>query len=94
MEKRKEQIATRIKSEVFVALNNYNNTKRILTLEENNKGISEESLNISLEKFRLGSSTILELNEAQQRFDTANNRYINAYFDVKDAEIEIERLMR
>lgn len=94
LEKRKEQIATRIKSEVFVALNNYNNTKRILTLEENNKSISEESLNISLEKFRLGSSTILELNEAQQRFDTANNRYINAYFDVKDAEIEIERLMR
>lgn len=94
LEKRKEQITTRIKSEVFIALNNYNNTKRILTLEENNKNISEESLNISLEKFRLGSSTILELNDAQQRFDTANNRYINAYFDVKDAEIEIERLMR
>jgi outer membrane protein len=94
LEKRKEQIATRIKSEVFVALNTYNNAKKLLSLEENNKNISEESLNISLEKFRLGSSTILELNDAQQRFDNATNRYINAYFDVKDAELELERLMR
>lgn len=94
LEKRKESINARIKSEVFIALNNYTNAKKILTLEENNKNIAEESLNISLEKFRLGSSTILELNEAQQRFDTANNRYINAYYDVKNAEVDIERLMR
>lgn len=94
LEKRKELINARIKSEVFIALNNYTNAKKILALEQSNKLVAEETLNISLEKFRLGSSTILELNEAQQRYDTANNRYINAYYDVKNAEVEIERLIR
>ncbi|HMS68514.1 MAG TPA: TolC family protein, partial [Saprospiraceae bacterium] len=65
-----------------------------LEVEETNKTIAEENLQISLEKFRLGGSTILDLNEAQQRYDAALNRYVDAYYDVRFAELEIERISK
>jgi outer membrane protein len=92
--KQRELVQQRIKSELSLAFNQWQVAKETLQLEETTKSLVEENLQISLEKFRLGSSTILEVNDAQERFDNASNRYINAMYNVKFAALELERLMR
>jgi outer membrane protein len=92
--KQREQIQQRIKSELTLAYNQWQIAGETLKLEETNQSLAEENLQISLEKFRLGASTILEVNDAQQRFDNASNRYINALYNLKFAALEMERLMR
>ena len=66
----------------------------MLLLEESNKQLAEENLTIAQEKFKLGSSTILEVNDAQQRYDGAVNRYLTTLYNVKFAALDIERLSR
>ncbi|HMP29110.1 MAG TPA: TolC family protein [Saprospiraceae bacterium] len=92
--KQRELVQQRIKSELSLAYNQWKIAGETLQLEEINKNLAQENLEISLEKFRLGASTILELNDAQQRFDNASNRYINAMYNLKFAALEMERLMR
>ena len=58
-------------------------------LEKANIEIAEENLNISNEKFKLGASTILEINDAQTRFNEAKNRLINAEFNLNLAALDI-----
>jgi outer membrane protein len=93
-EKEKEMVLARIKSEIIIAINQLESNKKTYVLEEENKKLAEENLNIALEKFKLGGSTILELNDAQQRYDNALNRHVNAFYNVKMAELEIERILR
>ena len=92
--RQKEAAISSIKSDIALSLNQYNASSRLLAVEENNKQIAEENLQISLEKFRLGGSTILDLNEAQQRYDSALNRYVEAFYDVRFAELELQRIVR
>jgi outer membrane protein len=94
LEKEKEQVLSRIKSEITIALNQIATNKKILELENSNKLLAEENLTIALEKFRLGGSTILELNDAQQRYDSALNRQVNAFYNAKYAELEVERISK
>ena len=63
-----------------------------MKLEIENKALAVENLEISLEKFKLGASTILELNDAQTRFNTAMSRLVNAQFNVKISELNLLRI--
>jgi len=91
-EKEKESLVYQIAADLTAAFNQYNADKELLVFEEENKKIAEENLSISLEKFRLGGSTILELNEAQRTFDTALNRLVTAQDNIKISELELLRL--
>jgi hypothetical protein len=44
--------------------------------------------------YRLGASTILEVNDAQQRYDLSVNRFVNARYAVIFAALEIQRIER
>jgi outer membrane protein len=68
------------------------NDETLLKLELENKALAEENLEISLEKFKLGASTILELNDAQTRFNNALSRLENAQYNVKISALELLRL--
>ncbi|MFT6809804.1 MAG: outer membrane protein [Saprospiraceae bacterium] len=92
IELQQDQLETQIINELSFAYNQYNSDKELLTFEIMNKDIAEENLTISLEKFRLGGSTILELNEAQRTYDTALNRLVNAQFNIRISELELLRL--
>lgn len=83
-----------LKNTIAVSLNQWQNAKTLLDLESTNKSIAEENLVISLEKFRLGGSTILEVNEAQRRYDDALFRHVNAFYGVKYAEMAIEMIVK
>lgn len=92
IEKQQESLEAQIINDLTQAYNQYISDKGILQFEEENKEIAEENLSISIEKFRLGGSTILELNEAQRAYDTALNRLVNAQYNIKVSELELLRL--
>jgi outer membrane protein len=87
--KQEEDLLTRIRSQLTEAYNQYLSDKQLLDFEEENKVLAEENLAISLEKFRLGGSTILELNEAQRSYDTALNRLVNAQHNIRISELRL-----
>lgn len=88
----RNNLLNQIVGDLHAAYNQFKADQQLLEIEEENKSLAEENLTISLEKYRLGSSTILEINEAQRRFDTSVNRLVNARFNVKVSELELLRL--
>ena len=77
---------------VINAYKDYEQQKKALTLEEENILLAKENVNIALEVYRLGASTILQLRDAQQSLENAYNRLIAARFNAKLAETELLRL--
>ena len=87
-----KSLLTQIINDLTQAYNQYVADQSLVTFEEENKSIAEENLSISLEKFRLGASSILELNEAQRAYVTALNRLVNQQYNVRISELELLRL--
>src|SRR5436190_8290847 len=70
----------------------YELQKKMLELEETNILLAKENVNIQLELFRLGSSTIIQLRDAQLSLADAYDRLIAARYNTKLAETELMRL--
>jgi outer membrane protein TolC len=83
---------TQMENDLVRAYNQYQTDKEILKLEEEYNQVADENMKISLEKFRLGGSTILEINEAQRSLNTSLNRLTNARFNIKISELQLLRL--
>lgn len=87
-----EQAKVNVDVGVKNAYSNYDNAKRVLLIEEENILLAKENLYITLETFKRGATTFIELRTAQQSLADAYNRLINARFLAKLAEIELMRL--
>ena len=74
------------------AFSNYENAKKVLLIEEENILLAKENLYITLETFKRGATTFIELRTAQQSLADAYNRLINARYLAKLAETELLRL--
>lgn len=61
-------------------------------LEEENIRLAEENVRIVLEVYRLNSTTLLQLKEAQRSLQEAYDRLIRARHQAKIAETELLRL--
>ncbi|MDZ7758501.1 TolC family protein [Rhodohalobacter sp.] len=82
----------RLESDFQAIYRTYQNSIELVDLEEENLSNAEETLDIALERFRLGSISSLEFREAQRTFLAAENRLINAKFEAKVAETELLQL--
>jgi len=82
----------RLESDFQAIFRTYQNSIELVDLEEDNLANAEETLDIALERFRLGSISSLEFREAQRTFLAAENRLINAKFEAKVAETELLQL--
>ncbi len=82
----------RLEADFLATFRAYQNSLELVDLEEQNLENAEETLDIALERFRLGSISSLEFREAQRTFIAAENRLISAKFDAKIAEAELRRL--
>jgi outer membrane protein TolC len=84
------------RTQVNVALQNafsdYENSRKILVVEEENISLAKENVAIALEVFRRGAGTVLDLRTAQQSLLEAYTRLINARYLAKVAETELLRL--
>lgn len=70
----------------------YSKSLALVDLEKENLQYAQESLDIALERFKLGTISSIELREAQRTFISAETRLIDAQNRAKNAETELLRL--
>lgn len=87
-----QRTRTNVNAQLLTAYQNYQTNLQLVTLEESNVNVAKENLNITLEKYRLGSIVPLELREAQRNFVDATARYANSQYETKLAEIALKEL--
>jgi len=81
-----------INAQLTSAYQNYRTSLDLLKVEDNNVEIARQSLDITLEKYRLGSIAPLELREAQRNSIDAVTRYLEAQYQAKLNEIGLKEI--
>lgn len=81
-----------LESEFLARYRAYQNSIELVDLEEENLDNANETLEIAIERFRLGTISSLEFREAQRTYVAAESRLTNAKYDAKVAETELLRL--
>jgi outer membrane protein len=74
------------------AFKNYEWQKKALVLEEESIKLAKENVDIVLQVYKLNSTTLIQLKEAQKSLLDAQTRLINARYNTKLAETELLRL--
>lgn len=88
IEDQKLQVEAGLSSE----FRNYLNSLELVKLESENLIYAEQSLEIALERFKLGTINSIELREVQRTLISAESRLIQAQFEAKLAETELQRI--
>ena len=70
----------------------YLTNMELTILEEKNEAIAKQNLDITLEKFRIGTITTLEFRTAQLNYINAKVRNSNAQFQSKISEINLKEV--
>jgi outer membrane protein TolC len=70
----------------------YRTNLELVKLEQENLAVAKQNMDITLEKFRIGSVAPLEFREAQRNYINANARFTNSQFEAKLAEISLLQL--
>lgn len=81
-----EQIQQQIDAQTYNAYKTFQLNKQILNLELQNVIDSKEILNVSLERYKIGKSNLLETKETQKNLEDAQTRYIEALYAIKLSE--------
>lgn len=89
---RTEELQLQITSQVKQVFTQYTDALGLIELEEENLQYTNQSLDIALERYRLGTINSVELREAQLSLLNAENRLIVAKIEAKTAETELLRL--
>lgn len=74
------------------AYKEYDYYKKALALEEENLGVAQENVTVSLEAFKQGQSTTVDVKVAQQGLADAMYRLISARYNAKLAETNLLKL--
>jgi outer membrane protein TolC len=82
----------RIVSDLLAFYRFYRNSLELIELEEENLENATETLDIALERFRLGTISALEFREAQRTFLAAESRLLNTRYEAKQAETNLLRI--
>lgn len=86
-----EQTLQQVNATVFLNYQVFQLNKKMASLEYQNVTDSKELLSISMERYRLGKTNLLETIEAQKNMQNAVSRYVNALYAMKMAETELLR---
>ena len=81
-----------LNSQLATSYQTYLTNLELIALEEKNESIAKQNLNITLDKFRIGTITTLEFRTAQLNYVNAKVRYSNAQFQAKLSEIALREL--
>ena len=87
-----DQVKKNIEAQLLTAFQTYLMNLDLVRLEANNRAIAQENMDITLEKFKLGSIAPLEFREAQRNFVDASARYSTAQYQAKLAEISLHQI--
>lgn len=84
-----EQQQQQVDGIVFVNYQMYLTNQKIMDLEKQNLIDSKEVLMISMERYKLGKTNLLETIQTQKNVEDAQTRYINSLYNTKKAETEL-----
>ncbi len=87
-----ERLYQNINSQIARLFQTYQTNIQLVRLERENLEVANQNLDITLEKFRLGSVAPVEFREAQRNYIDANARFTTAQFQAKLAEINLKQL--
>lgn len=87
-----QRLDNSIRSQLASAYESYQTSLRLVALEEGNREVARQNMNITLEKFKLGTIAPLEFREAQRNFVDASVRFSDAQYNAKLAEITLREL--
>ena len=87
-----DQQSLALNSQLATSYQTYVTNLKLIALEEKNEAIAKQNLNITLDKFRIGTITTLEFRTAQLNYVNAKVRYSNAQFQGKLSEIALREL--
>ena len=87
-----DKITQNITSQITSLYQTYQTNLELVKLEQENLEVAKQNMDITLEKFRLGSVAPLEFREAQRNYIDANARFTNSQFEAKLAEIALMQL--
>lgn len=87
-----ERINHNINGQLASAYQTYVTNLSLVKLEEKNQKIAKQNLDITLEKFRLGSISTVEVRDAQLNYVNATVRFSIAQYQAKIAEVSLKEL--
>jgi outer membrane protein len=87
-----DQQLIQLRSNLTVAFQIYLTNLDLIDLEENNTAISKQNLEITAEKFKIGTITSVEFRAAQLNFINSRIRLSSAQFQAKLSEITLREL--
>jgi outer membrane protein len=87
-----EQQNLALKTQLATSYQTYLTNLELVALEETNAAIAKQNLDITLDKFRIGTITTLEFRTAQLNYVNAKVRYSDAQFQAKLSEIILKEL--
>jgi outer membrane protein len=79
-------------AQVVKSYQSYTAALQQIQTEQRNYELSNQLLELTLQRFRLKQATIVEVKNAQQSFELSGYRLVNLNFTAKSAEIELKRL--
>ena len=87
-----EQIKRQVLADLAIIYNLYQNSLKLIDLEESNLQTARDNFEIAIEKFRLGTLSGLEMRDIQRVFLDAEDRLLAAQYQAKLAEISLKQI--
>jgi outer membrane protein TolC len=87
-----ERLNQNINAQLASAYQTYLTNLTLVHLENNNQEIARKNLEITMDKFRLGSITPIQVREAQLNYVNATVRSSNAQYEAKLAEVFLKEI--
>jgi outer membrane protein TolC len=87
-----EQIKRQVLAELSIIYNVYQNSLKLIALEELNLQTARDNFEIAIEKFRLGTLSGLEMRDIQSVYLDAEDRLLSAQYQAKLAEISLKQI--
>jgi outer membrane protein TolC len=79
-------------AQVVKSFQSYTSTLKQLETEQQNYTLSNQLLELALQRFQFKQATIVDVKNAQQSFEASGYRLVNLNYAAKTAEIELKRL--
>ncbi|GGE26731.1 MULTISPECIES: TolC family protein [Sphingobacterium] len=82
-----------IKTAMSTAYESYQTNLSLARLEENNADIARQNLNITLEKYKIGTISAVEFRDAQENFINAVSRFNSSRLQAKLSELALKEMI-
>jgi outer membrane protein len=79
-------------AQVVKSFQSYTASLKQLETEQQNYTLSNQLLELALQRFQYKQATIVDVKNAQQSFEASGYRLVNLSYAAKTAEIELKRL--